>query len=40
MTFNHAMDYVRLKRSIICPNYGFQSELKRYDMALRKGGKA
>jgi hypothetical protein len=30
MNFKQAMDYVRAKRSIICPNEGFQKELKRY----------
>jgi len=36
MNFKHAMDYVRNKRSIICPNYGFQNELKRYELTLKK----
>jgi hypothetical protein len=25
MSFKQAMDYVRSKRSVICPNYGFQN---------------
>lgn len=36
MTFKNAMEYVRNKRSIICPNYGFQNELKRYELTLKK----
>lgn len=36
MSFKQAMDYVRSKRAIICPNYGFQNELKRYELALKK----
>jgi hypothetical protein len=36
MSFKQAMDYVRGKRSVICPNYGFQSELKRYELVLKK----
>lgn len=39
MTFKHAIDYVRNKRSIICPNHGFQNELRRFEMTLKKGGK-
>jgi hypothetical protein len=36
MGFKQALDYVRAKRSIICPNYGFQNELKRYETQLKK----
>ncbi len=36
MGFQQALTYVRNKRSIICPNYGFQNELKRYETALKK----
>lgn len=36
MTFQQAMDYVRSKRSIICPNEGFQKELKRYEITVKK----
>lgn len=36
MSFNQALNYVRGKRSIICPNYGFQSELKRFQIVLKK----
>jgi hypothetical protein len=35
MTFKQALDYVRAKRSIICPNDGFQTELKRYELSLK-----
>ncbi len=37
MGFKQAMEYVRSKRPIICPNYGFQNELKHYEQALKKG---
>jgi len=36
MTFKQAIDYVRSKRSIICPNEGFQKELKRYEITVKK----
>ena len=36
MTFNKALNYVRSKRSIICPNFGCQNELKRYELNLKK----
>jgi hypothetical protein len=36
MSFKQAMDYVRSKRSIIYPNEGFQKELKRYELAVKK----
>jgi hypothetical protein len=36
MSFKQAMDYVRAKRSVICPNYGFQNELKRLETQLKK----
>ena len=36
MSFKQAMDYVRSKRSVICPNYGFQNQLKRYELILKK----
>ena len=36
MSFQQALTYVRNKRSIICPNYGFQNELKRYEVVLKK----
>jgi hypothetical protein len=36
MSFKQALDYVRNKRSIICPNYGFQNELKRFELTLKK----
>jgi hypothetical protein len=36
MALKQAMDYVRAKRSVICPNYGFQNELKRLEMQLKK----
>jgi len=36
MTFTQAMDFVRSKRPIICPNEGFQKELKHYETLLKK----
>lgn len=36
MTFKQAIDFVRSKRSIIYPNDGFQKELKRYELTLKK----
>lgn len=36
MSFQQALGYVRSKRAIICPNYGFQNQLKRYELALKK----
>jgi hypothetical protein len=36
MSFQQALGYVRSKRAIICPNYGFQNELKRYETFLKK----
>lgn len=36
MTFKQALDYVRSKRSIVCPNDGFQKELKRYETTIKK----
>lgn len=36
MSFQQALGYVRSKRAIICPNYGFQNELKRYETVLKK----
>ena len=36
MAFKQGLDYVRSKRSIVCPNEGFQRELKRYELTLKK----
>jgi hypothetical protein len=36
-TLQQGIQYVRSKRPIINPNYGFQSELSRFEMQLRKG---
>ena len=36
MSFQQALGYVSSKRSIVCPNYGFQNELKRYETVLKK----
>ena len=40
MSFQHALGYVRSKRSVVCPNYGFQNELKKYELQLRKDNPA
>ena len=37
MSFKQALEYVRNKRSVVCPNYGFQNELKRYQLTLKQG---
>ena len=36
MSFQHALGYVRSKRSVVNPNYGFQNELSKYELALKK----
>ena len=36
MTFKQAFDFVRARRSIVCPNDGFQKELKRYEIAVKR----
>ena len=36
MTFKQALDHVRSKRPIVCPNDGFQKELKRYEVTIKK----
>lgn len=36
MGFKQSLDYVRSKRNIVCPNYGFQNELKRLELNLKK----
>lgn len=36
MSFKQALDYVRSKRPIVCPNDGFQKELKRYETMVKK----
>ena len=36
MAFKQGLDYVRSKRSIVCPNDGFQRELKRYELTVKK----
>jgi hypothetical protein len=36
MGFKQAFDYVRSKRTIVCPNDGFQRELKKYELTLKK----
>ena len=35
MGFKQALDYIRLKRSFVCPNEGFQRELKRYETTIK-----
>jgi hypothetical protein len=35
MNFKQALDYVRAKRTIVCPNDGFQKELKRFEISLK-----
>ena len=35
MSFKQALDYVRAKRTIVCPNDGFQKELKRFETSLK-----
>ena len=37
MTFKQALEYVRSKRAVVCPNYGFQNELKKYEQTIKKG---
>ena len=39
MTFLNALAYVRSKRSIVNPNYGFQNELKKFEINLKKNKK-
>jgi hypothetical protein len=34
MSFSQALEYVRSKRKMVCPNYGFQAELKKYSALL------
>ena len=36
MGFKQSLDYVRSKRNVVCPNYGFQNELKRLELNLKK----
>lgn len=36
MSFQDGLGYVRSKRSVVNPNYGFQNELKKYELELRK----
>jgi hypothetical protein len=36
MACKQAIDHVRSKRAIICPNEGFQKELKRYETIAKK----
>lgn len=36
MSFKQSLEYVRSKRSIICPNEGFQRQLKRYELTLKR----
>lgn len=36
MGFKQGLDYVRSKRAIICPNEGFQKELKRFELYVKK----
>ena len=35
-SFTQALELVRSRRSIINPNFGFQNELKKYDLKLKK----
>ena len=39
MSFKQALEYVRSKRAVVCPNYGFQNELKKYETTLKKSAK-
>lgn len=39
MGFKQAMDYVKAKRAIICPNFGFQNELRMYELTLKSNMK-
>ena len=39
MSFKQALEYVRSKRAVVCPNYGFQNELKKYETILKKSAK-
>lgn len=36
MSFKQGLDYIRTKRSFVNPNEGFQRELKRYELTLKK----
>jgi len=36
MSFKKALDYIRMKRTFVCPNDGFQRELKRYELTVEK----
>lgn len=36
-SFQQGLGYVRARRGIVNPNYGFQTELSRYDQQLKKG---
>lgn len=36
-TMSQGIQYVRSRRPIINPNYGFQNELTRYEQQLKKG---
>lgn len=35
MTFKQAYQFVKEKRSVVCPNVGFQGQLKKYEDELR-----
>ncbi|KAM3134538.1 hypothetical protein pb186bvf_013352 [Paramecium bursaria] len=36
MSFQEAMNYVKRKRQVICPNYGFQRQLRQFENDLRQ----
>ncbi|CAD8096229.1 unnamed protein product [Paramecium primaurelia] len=35
MSFQEAFQFVRLKRSVVCPNFGFQRQLKQFERELQ-----
>ena len=37
--FKQCLELIRSKRPIVNPNYGFQNELSKYEVALKKGSK-
>lgn len=37
LSFKQSLELTRAKRNIVNPNYGFQNELSKYELTLRKG---
>lgn len=35
LTFHEALNYCRKKRSVVCPNLGFEKQLKLYERSLK-----